>query len=184
VTVRMVYVLMVRLFGCSAVRLFGWLVLLGRSQGSKDAEIVVLRHEVAVLRRQVGPPKLAWSDRAVFAALARLLPRELRAHRLVTPATLLGWHRPPVARHWTYPNAPGRPRVVVELRDLVLRLAAGEPELGLPTDPRRSAASGLPGGGGDGAPDPGRGGSQPRASAFEFIVVAVSARAGARDVGV
>jgi putative transposase len=111
----MLYVLM--------VRVCGWLVLLGRSQGSKDAEVVVLRHEVAVLRRQVGAPRMAWSDRALFAALARVLPRELRAHRLVTPATLLGWHRRLTAKHWAYPNSPGRPPVAVELRDLVLRLA-------------------------------------------------------------
>ena len=74
------------------VRVFGWLVLLGRSQGSKDAEILVLRHEVMVLRRQVARPRSAWADRAVLAALARLLSVRLRGSRLVTPGTLLAWH--------------------------------------------------------------------------------------------
>jgi putative transposase len=89
------------------IRLFGWATLLARSDATKDVEILVLRHEIAVLRRQVARPKPDWADRAVIAALARLLPRHLRPHRIVTPATLLDWHRHLVKEKWTYPAAPG-----------------------------------------------------------------------------
>jgi putative transposase len=104
-------------------RLCGWLVLLGRSTASKDIELLVLRHEVAVLRRTHPRPRLDWADRAVLAVLIRLLPRQLRAHRLVTPGTVLRWHRRLVTKKWTYPNRTGRPPVSPEIAALTERLA-------------------------------------------------------------
>jgi hypothetical protein len=103
-----------------------WLGLLARSSQSKNTEILVLRHEVAVLRRQVSSPRLTWADRATFAALTRLLSQSGRLHRIVTPATILRWHRDLVKRRWTQPrrHRTGGRRTAPELRRLVLRLAA------------------------------------------------------------
>ena len=105
------------------VRVCGWLVLLARSSASKDAELLVLRHEVAVLRRNHPRPRLDWPDRAILAVLIRLLPGRLRAHRLVTPGTVLRWHHRLIARKWTYPHRPGRPPVSIEIAALIERLA-------------------------------------------------------------
>src|SRR5918996_1183442 len=103
-------------------RLLSWLLLLGRTSSSKDVELLVLRHDVAVLRRADPRPRLDWADRALFAALIRRLPTSLRGHRLVTPATVLRWHRRLVTKKWTYPNRSGRPPVDPAIATLIERM--------------------------------------------------------------
>jgi hypothetical protein len=113
------------------VRFAGWLVLLGRSAAGKDVGILVLGHELAVLRRTEPRPRLSWTDRAVLAVLIRLLPAELRRHGLVTPATVLGWHRRLV--RWTWGRNPaciGRSPIPVELAVLLAGFAGENPSWG------------------------------------------------------
>ncbi len=107
------------------------LMVLPRGDAAKDVELLVLRHEVAVLRRQVVRPRLQPADRVFLAALSRVLPRERWAAFFVTSATVLRWHRELVARKWTYPRKrPGRPSTRAEVRRLILELAGQNPTWG------------------------------------------------------
>src|SRR4051794_32189879 len=113
------------------VRVLSWLALLARSNTAKDAEILTLRHEVAVLRRTNPRPKMSWLDRALLSALGRLLPPPLRRIRLVSPRTLLRWHQQLVVHRWTYRHRrPGRPSTAPPIRMLVLRMARENPRWG------------------------------------------------------
>ena len=112
-------------------RLLELIVLVARSEKVNEIELLALRHEVAILRRRVARVQLEPADRALLAALSRLLPRSRWASLAVTPATLLAWHRRLVARRWTYPHRlPGRPSVDEETTALVLRLATENPRWG------------------------------------------------------
>jgi putative transposase len=111
-------------------RLAGWLVLPGRSSATKDVELLVLRHEVAVLRRTNPKPRLDWPDRAILAGLVRMLPKPLRGFRLVTPATILRWHRRLMTKKWTFPHRTGRPPIDQATAALIERMAQENPTWG------------------------------------------------------
>ena len=112
-------------------KLLSWIVLRTRSDTSKEIEILVLRHQLAVLQRRTPRPRMSWTDRALLAALIRLLPVRRRLGLLVTPATILRWHRQLIARRWTtQPTRPGRPAIPAGLRALIVRLAIENPTWG------------------------------------------------------
>lgn len=124
----------------------GAMLLRFRGDAAKDIEILVLRHQLAVLRRQVNRPALQPADRVLLAALSRILPRNRWNTFMVTPATLLRWHRDLVARKWTYPRkTPGRPAARQEIRRLVLRLASQNPTWGHRRIQGRADRARLPG---------------------------------------
>jgi putative transposase len=122
VTFRLLYLIF--------VRLCGWLALLPRSDDAKNTEILVLRHQIAILQRQVRSPRLTWADRGVLAALTRRVSKARRRQLslIITPRTLLRWHAELVRRHWTYRHrTPGRPRTGPAIRRLVLEMARDNP---------------------------------------------------------
>ena len=113
--------------------LLGCLTVLSRGQASKDAELLVLRHENAVLRRQIGRVRYEPGDRLWLTALSRLVPRSQWGEVFaVTPATLIAWHRRLVARKWDYTSRrrPGRPSTAAVIRKLVIRIATENPTWG------------------------------------------------------
>ena len=115
------------------LRLCGWLALLPRSGNFKNTEILVLRHQIAVLQRQVGSPRMSWADRAILAGLTQRLSTARRGQLslIVTPRTLLRWHADLVRRRWTYPRrTPGRPRTGPAIRQLALEMARDNPTWG------------------------------------------------------
>ena len=164
------------------IRLFGWLALLAHSSTSKDVEILVLRHEIAVLRRQVSRPKPDWADRAVIAALARLLPKRMRLHRIVTPGTLLAWHRRLIKDKWTYPNNAGRPPVPEEIQELVKQLARENPQWGHRRIQGELLGLGYRIGAGNRPADPGRGRTYIRAAPGVTDLAAVPGLPGTGDL--
>jgi hypothetical protein len=136
-TLRLLYLVLLQL-------LLNLLLSLGRSSASKNIELLALWHEVAVLRRANPKPRPDSADRAVLAALIRRLPQMLWRHRLVTPGTILRWHRRLVAKKWTYPNRVGRPPVDDAVVVLIERMARENHRWGYQANPGRVAQTRLP----------------------------------------
>jgi hypothetical protein len=124
------------------------LVFLNDDDGTKDLEILVLRHQLRVLRRKISRPKFTARDRVLLAAASRVLPRQRWASLLVTPQTLLRWHRTLVRRKWTYgkERTPGRPPIDPQTAALILQMARDNAGVGLRADLRRAAQAWQPGG--------------------------------------
>ena len=123
--------MVLRLIYVTLSKLMSWMVLRARSDTAKEVEILVLRHQLAVLQRDAPRPRMSWTDRALIAVLTRLLPTPRRLGLLVTPSTILRWHRQLVASRWTTkPVRPGRPAVPAGLRALIVRLATENPTWG------------------------------------------------------
>jgi transposase len=120
-----------RLIYLICTKLLGWTLLRIRSDTTKDIEILVLRHQLAVLQRRTPRPRMSRADQAFTAAFARLLPARRRLGLIVTPSTILRWHRQLVTRRWTAPPVrPGRPAIPAGVRSLILRLATENPTWG------------------------------------------------------
>jgi hypothetical protein len=153
---------------CRSIQL---LALLARGDAAKDLELLVLRHQLSILRRQAPRPRLEPADRALLAAISRVLPRSRWSCLLVKPETLLRWHRRLVAGAWTYPRGPGADRASGQ----------GEPTLGRPAHPRRAASAGHAGLGHrdphHAAPPPDRSST----TADSHVVAGLPAPAGRRD---
>ena len=140
---RMTFRLLYLLF-CQVLR---WFVLLARSSAAKHAELLVLRHQVAVLRRQVARPRVDWADRVGLAGLARPLPRPHWLGFFVRPGTLLRWHRDLVARRWRYPLRRGRPSCRGGASQAWCCGSPRRTDLGISPHPRRAVPARLPGSG-------------------------------------
>src|SRR5450755_3812787 len=171
-------------------RLAAGLRLSRRAEAWKTAEILILRHQLAVLQRhQACRPKLTWADRALLATLVSVIPRARRQglRLLATPDTIVRWHRGILRRRWaarSMRGKSGRPATRRNIKALVLRLARENPRPGIPPDPRGAGRPGREGSGVDGVGDPEERRNRPRAAADRAHLVAVPAFSGRRDPGV
>ena len=173
-----------------ATRLVAWLRLARREEMWKTAEILILRHQLAVLqRRQPRRPSLNWADRAPLATLLSVIPkvRHDGMRLLVTPDTILRWRRDLVRRRWAARSRhckTGRPPTRLSIKALVLRLARQKPRMGLPADPRRAGRPGSEGSGFHGAGNSEERRDRPRAAADRACLAAVPAFSGRSNPGV